>query len=174
MAELAEEVIPAARKKLLASPFFSPLIGTDVGVDIAGQGAFTDGWVFKSNDDTNGPYRSVENTGKAAVVISMRLPWGSPNRHNTAQFKQLEFTVYADQTRDTDNELSAKYDAEYRFYRVARAIAKEFHDAGNVDHWWPGSVYIGSCVLYNDARIEDVAGKDGLVTGTLSFALELD
>lgn len=167
-----EEIITSARQKLVTSVSLASLLGVDIGQDPPG-GAFSDGWVFLGHDDYNAPERDVQNTGKAAVVLSMRRPWGSPNLHNNQRFRRLNFTIVADMSRGVDNTLTYRKDAEYRLDRIATAIASEFHDAINDDHNWPNGVFIGSCLLYNDFVISDVLNQDGLISGDMDFALEL-
>lgn len=174
-----EDVLVAARRKLLASPGFSALIGTDVGRDSMEpgkySGAFEDGWVFRGVDVANKPERDPSATGTSTVSLAMRDAWGGPNDHNTARFRQLQFTILSDMARPTsDNGLIGARDAELRCDRVAKAIVDEFNDVGNQNHWWPNNTYVVSCLLYSDLIIRDVPDMDGLVRGEVRFALVLD
>jgi hypothetical protein len=173
-----EEVLIAARRKLLAASGFAALIGTDVGKDSLEpgkySGAFEDGWVFRGVDVANKPERDPSATGTSTVSIAMRDRWGGPNQHNTLRFPQLQFTILSDMARPTaDNGLIGQRDAELRCDRVASAIIKEFNDVGNMNHWWTSTTYIVSCLLYQDLIIRDVPDMDGLVRGELRFSLEL-
>jgi hypothetical protein len=173
-----EDVLIAARRKLLASPYFAPLIGTDVGRDSMEpdkySGAFEDGWVFRGVGVTNNPERDVSFTGTSAVSIAMRDRWGGPNNHNTLRFPQLQFTIFSDNSRnDGDNGLLTARDAELRCDRVGAAIYAEFHDALNLNHRWPNDVYMVSCLSYSDLIIRDVPTLDGLVRGEMRFALQV-
>lgn len=167
-----QNVLAAARQKLIASDYFSPLIGTDVGKDATGK-AFSDAWVFEGTDNASKPRRDPANTGTSAVVMSLRTPWSPPNISNTARFRLLQFCIYSDGTRGADKSLTGTLDASDRCDRIASAIIREFNDVGNVDHIWPNDTYIVSCVLYNDLNITDVDNQDGLKSGDLSFALTL-
>lgn len=168
-----EDVMIAARRKLIAAPDFAALIGTDVGIDAVG-GAYTDAWVFRSSDDTYSPDRNPRNTGTSAVVLGMSDDnWTAPNNYNTLRFPVLAFRVYSDSTRGSDPALMIQKDARDRCDRVATAIISTFNDVGNNDHTWPNGVDIVSCVLWNDLVITDIDLEDGLVVGDLSFALEL-
>ncbi len=165
------DLLIAVRRKLLAFPEFADLIGTDVGRDPIGQ-AFRDGWVFRSDNDDFRPDRNPRNSGTSTVTFGWRNPWTNPNAHNTARFPHLEFVVLSDQTRKTgDTTLTFKNDAAERCDRVATAIRNCFHDPANQSHAWPNDVFIVSCVLWNDVIIRDVPEQDGLVAGTMSFAL---
>lgn len=173
MAETSiNSILIAARRKLLASEFIVPLIGTDIGKDGPG-GAWDDGWVFRSQDANSSPIRDPANTGTSSIVMSLRDPWSSPNTHNTMAFRQLKFSVFSDQSRSVNEALTASRDAELRCDRVASAIIKEFNDVGNVNQFWPNDTFIPSCLLFHDLQIQDVPNQDGLVEGLLSFALEL-
>lgn len=173
-----EELLVAIRRKLLASDYFAPLIGTDVGTDsMEGSiysGAFNDGWVMPGVANENKPLRDPEATGTSTVTYHIRGPWTSPNQYNTLEFPMLVFTIFSDQSRiSTDNSLLHARDAELRCDRVARAIKDEFNDKANRDHNWPNGVYVGRCELFTDLVIRDVPGSDGLVEGDLRFSLQL-
>lgn len=168
-----KDVMSSARRKLIASPHFSPLINVDVGADEPGS-AFDDGWVFLGDGDSIAPYRHPANTGFASVSFNMRDPWREHNDYNTLDFRQLKFSILADLTRvEGKTNLTGTADAEFRCDRIATAIKDTFNDVGNADHHWPNNVYIISCLLYMDLYIDDVPKKDGLVEGTLSFKLEI-
>lgn len=166
-----EDLIVAARRKLLADSRFSSLIGTDVGRDGIG-GAYRDAWVFRSVDDNYTSERDVEGSGTSAVVISSDLNWTSPTRDKTLRFPQLRFDIWADCTRSaTDDSLPIAKDARYRADRVATVIREIFHDAGNRVHLWPNNVYVVSSVLWNDLNVGDVDTRPNIVHGDLSFAI---
>lgn len=173
-----DDILRAARRKLIASPYFSPLIGVDVGVDTMDpgrySGAFSDAWVFRGVGVPNSPERDPSGTGKATVSIGVRDRWGGANDHNTARFPVLQFVVIADMTRPTDdNGLIGARDAELRCDRVASAIRAEFHDAANQHHWWTDDVFINTCLCLTDLSIRDVENMDGLVRGDIRFKLEV-
>lgn len=168
-----EDVLTAARRKLLADLSFSDLLNVDVGKDPMGQ-LWDDGWVFRAYGKDHSPFRNPANTGLSSVTMHLNDKWGNPNPHNTLSFRLLSFEILADRTRNhTDPSLSTAYDAELRCDRVATAIKNVFNDVANRDHNWPNDVYIVSCVLYNDLEIDYVPNQDGLVEGTLSFAMHL-
>lgn len=167
------DVLTAARRKLLADADFDALLNVDVGKDPMGQ-LWDDGWVFRAYGPNHAPYRDPANTGFAAITMHLRDPWTSPNLHNTLSFRLLTFEILADRSRDRDDpSLSSAYDAEDRCDRVATAIKNVFNDVANADHSWPNDVYVVSCVLYNDLELVNVPNQDGLIEGTLRFALSL-
>lgn len=173
MSVTLKELLTSARNKLINAPSITPLLGADIGQDPVG-GAFSDGWIFLGHDDWEAPERDPANTGKAAVVLSVRNHWTSPNRHNTLRFPLLRVHILADMSRPNDVRLSAIKDAEDRCDRIAIAVSSVFHDVLNIDHVWPNDVFVISSVKYTDLAIVDVNNKDGLVSGDMSFALELD
>lgn len=166
-----EDVLIGARRKLLADTAFAALIGTDVGRDIGG--AYNDGWVFRSGDDVMTPDRNPRNTGTSSVVLSARDTWIGPNRNNTLRFPLLNVRILSDSTRGTDPTLLMAKDAEYRCGRVGTAIFNALNDVGNRSHVWPNGAWIVSCILWNDLKISDIPNEDGLVSGEMSFALEI-
>lgn len=178
MAVSMEQVLVAARRKLVASPHFSPLIGVDVGVDtldpLRYSGAFNDAWVFRGVGVPNNPERDPSGTGYSTVSIGVRDRWGGTNDHNTARFPVLQFTILADMSRPVgDNGLIGARDAEPRCDRIASAIYAEFHDAANQNHWWTTDTYINTCLCLSDLIVRDVPDMDGLVRGDIRFKLEV-
>lgn len=178
MAVSMDDLLTAARRKLIASPHFAPLIGVDVGQDSMDptrySGAFNDAWVFRGVGVPNSPERDPSGTSKATVSLGFRDRWGGTNDYNTARFPVLQFTILADLTRPaTDNGLIGARDAELRCDRIASAIYDEFHDAANQHHWWTSSVYVNTCLCYSDLIVRDVPDMDGLVRGEIRFKLEV-
>lgn len=178
MSQSYSDILVAVRRKLLASPHFSPLVGVDVGVDTIDltryDGAFNDAWVFRGVEDTSKPMRDPSATGMATVSFDLRQPWSVPNNHNTLRFRTLRFVILADQTRIVgDNSLIGTRDAEDRCDRIGKAITAEFNDPANRNHNWPNNVYVVRCDLFGDLIISDVPNLDGLVSGDLRFSLHL-
>lgn len=172
------DVLKSARRKLLRSPKFISLLGTDVGQDSMFPGVygggFNDAWLFYGIGETSAPERSPANTGTSAITMDLRTNWGTPNFYNTADFRILRFTIYSDLSRTSldSNGLIAARDAEDRCDRIAQAIKSEFDDVANETHWWD-DVYINNCSLYTALTIMDEPGEDGLVRGDIRFKLTL-
>lgn len=170
----------AARRKLLAYAPFAALIGTDVGTDTGMETIYpgtpyADGWVFQGVGDDGRPQRDPTSTGTSAVCLLVREGWTGMNMHNTARFPSLRALIFSDLTRAADdNGMIAKRDAENRCSEVARIVIDCFHDPANRDHWWPNNVYVSSCVLNGELNIRESPKGDGLVVGSLTFALSTD
>ena len=164
-------LLEAAYLRLLGSTEFQALIGEDVGLDDAEEDPWYSGWVFQGLSDTGEPYRQPEGSGMAAVVVSSRGGWASPNQTNTASFPLLQIFVFADCSRDENGNLSAR-DAESRVRRVAEVVDPLFHDAANRVHSW-GTFPVVSCLRHSELSIRDVPNGDGVVRGELTYEVVL-
>jgi len=165
-------VMAAARQRMIADPDFSALIGVDVGK--SDTGAWTDAWIFRNFNEDGSPLVNPAGSGMAAITMDMREPAFSVSQYHTLISRQLRFYIYTDPTRSTtDSTLIKTRDAEIRCSRIADAIRNIFNDVANRVHFWNATTYIISSVLYEDLHILDVPGQDGIVEGTISFALEL-
>lgn len=169
-----ESVLIAARRKLLASTGFTNLLNVDVGKDAMG-GIWDDAWLFRGYGPNHAPMRDPSNTGLASITMTIKRPLSTATtQYNTMAFRLLEFDILADMSRQqADPSLSKSYDADLRCDRIATVIKEVFNDVANDDHDWPNNTYIVSCVLYDDLYLTDIPNKDGLVEGTLSFAVSL-
>lgn len=165
----------AAVEKILASTAVQALIGTDIGQDATGEGPFTAGWVFRSHDNEMSPYRDVQATGKACIVVAERESWTSPNLYNTAQFPTLFIVIYADSARATNGTsiTPAQRDSRDRCQRVHQAVHPLFHDAANQDHNWPLGLRVISSVCQSELTMLDVINGDGKVQGVARYSISL-
>jgi hypothetical protein len=176
-----DELMSAARAKLIASPYVAPLIGVDIGQDSmfpnTYDDSFTDAWIFRGEGSLGVPVRNPRSLGVASVSLVQRNPFSFPNLHNTMRFRQLQVFIWTDMTRAGNSpDLYYEKDAEDRCDRIASAIIQELNDTANRDHWW-GNTFITSCTLGSDLTMDDVVGTsdaDNLIVGEIRFNLVLD
>jgi len=165
------EFLPSAYRYLMNDDPFTALIGTDVGMDSNATDAYNKGWVFQGLDGDGRPYRDPQGSGKAAVVLTSRDGWASPNMHNTATFPSLQVLIYADVSRSLQGSPTAR-DAEARCKRVYEKVDRVFHDPSNSTHGWDG-VRIVSCVRSSELSISDIPGSDLMVRGLVRYNVVL-
>jgi hypothetical protein len=168
---MRELLLSRAVRRIVADPAFTALVGTDIGRDPKVTDAWHGGWVFQGYADDGGLYRTVEGTGKAAVVLLGRDTWGGPNQHNTAEFPLLRIHVFADCSRNKDGSTAAR-DQDERCYRVWNVLRPLFHDAANHVEYWD-DLRIVSSVVQQDLSLMDVPSGDGLVRGSATVAVVL-
>lgn len=168
--DLTGDLVSSAITKLLAALNTWGLIGTVVGQDPAGK-AFPDGWVFAGFDDDGRPFRDVEGTGRAAIVIHDRNEWGV-NQHNTARFPLLMVIIFADSSRAADGTITFR-DGILRAKLVNKVVTETFHDAANEDHEWPGGLLVISCVKADGTDFTDVPNAEGVVRALTRFEVAL-
>jgi hypothetical protein len=165
-------LLEAAYLRIIGSAAFQALIGVDVGMDDVSTDPWYGGWVFQGLSDENAPYRQPEGSGMAAVVVSSRGGWASPNQTNTAHFPLLSVFIFGDCSRDANGNLSQR-DAEVRVRRVADVIDPLFHDPANRTHVW-GTFPIVSCLRHSELNLQDVPSGDGVVRGELTYEIVID
>jgi hypothetical protein len=167
------DLMTAAYRRLTSDPGFQALVGPDVGTDST-AGA----WVFQGLEENGVPFRDVESTGKAAVVLMVQDAWAAANKHNSAMFPQLVVLIYADLSRSADK-TPVRRDARARCERIFRVVDQVFHDSANQSHWWPSEgapdrLYIHSCLRQGGwVSITDVPLGDGVVRGTVAYEVSL-
>jgi hypothetical protein len=164
--DLSGDLVAAAVSKLTDALSAKGYLGNLVGRDASG-GAFSTGWVFAGFDDDGRPFRDVEGTGKAAIVMHDRNEW-AVNPHNTARFPVLMVVVYADSSRNPDGTMQYR-DGMIRARMVNNVVNRTFHDAANVDHEWPLGVTVVSCVKADGTSFTDVPTAEGVVRALTRF-----
>ena len=164
---MATQMVKAAWRYLRASGVPAALVaGGLLGVDQT----FPDGWVF-SGDLTGDPYRSVEGTGKCAVVLYTYDAWSAAGAMHTLRYPRLQIAVYADDTRDQLGN-PVEHDAELRCEAVHWAIHPLFHDAANRVHAFDDLRVISS-VQGSALSVMAIPNGDGAVRGVAAYDITL-
>jgi len=147
------------------------LKGVNAVTSLLGSSAEWDTWIWRWR-----PYVSIEGTGSAGIVLSIRGGWTSPNQHNTAQFPRLQVEVYADVDRDPSlNPLSRT--AEEKALAICQVVDAVFHiPQGGVLMWGNGDAndlrIVGSLRL-TEPDVVEVPEGDGMVRATVSYGVNL-
>jgi hypothetical protein len=119
-------LVTSAFRYLMASEQAFRLVQYGViGADPPG-GAFANGWIF-SGDLTGDPYRTVEGTGKCAVVL---YTYDASQMH-TMRYPRLHMAIYADASRTPGTLSPTTHDAQAKAEQVFTALNPLFHDPAN-------------------------------------------
>jgi hypothetical protein len=140
----------------------------------AGVGTDTDWgiWVFAWRIEEIG---AITGTNRCAVLLSSVRSWGSPNRHNTARFPQLQVEIYADLTRDAVNAPDQRI-PQRRAEDVWKVIDPVFHRPGRRGQQLgsgDGTLFVVSTLRGSEPRIEDIPESDGSVRLTVDYNVEM-
>lgn len=163
------QLVYAATDFLLNQPSVTSLVGeNDIGF-----------WIF-----ANTPYATIENTGKAMVVLTVTNGWGA-NEHNTARFPTLNVDIWADPTRHPDRSV-AEQDADVKVEEVYKAIDKFFHLVnaslpGGASVMWGTpeqiatrtGVRINSSSRVNEPEISPALNDDGALIARIRYNVSI-
>lgn len=133
---------------------------------------FASGWVFAGDPDGN-PYRSVDGTGKAAVVLYSSGEWTLASQYRSTQYPRLYVAVYADHTRDPDTGAPLHHDAKNKVKAIRDLIHPLFHDPANQIHAF-GPMRVHSTLQGGPWSVLPVPDKDGLLRGECAYNLHID
>lgn len=138
-------------------------------------GSFTDAtpWIFQDNI-----YQIVKGTSKAGLSIATRGGWQPPNLSHTTQFPRLWVGVYSDPSRDAEGNVS-RQDATANARAVLAAVALKLHKpdqspwltVDQMDYIWCGGQRVLKSLKLTEPDYLNVAEGDGLILGSLTFAL---
>jgi hypothetical protein len=173
------DMVTSAFQKLSAYPAFQQLvldglIGTDADDTAPDEEKIAKAWLFQSLDDQERPFRDPEGSGQCVILLSQHKSWSGPNRHNTAQFPQLNVLIYADSTRDADG-APITQDARRKAKHVAKRINPCFHRPGNDDHLWPGDYWVHASYQSMQLQLTDVPNTQAYtVRGEMTYEITTD
>lgn len=161
---MAIDVVAATRKYLAQQAAVSATLGSDSVWDL---------WLFQDKLLTR-----VESSGKIACVLKQKGSWTAPNTHNTARFPRLITEFYADPDRDSKNNVVTPLSAKDRILTAHEVIDSYLHNVSGKAQWWPSLGAPGACRVFASARQGeldwfDVPDGDGVLQGTVSYALSL-
>lgn len=154
-------LVTAARRYLVADTTLANALGSGQGFNV---------WVFQWR-----PYVTIEGSGEAAVVLSARGGWTSPNMHNTMAFPRLQVEVWADLQRDANGN-PAQRTAEDLCQDVGEQLDRLLHLPDGQLHVWGdsnGSIRVLRSMKLGEIDIVDVPEGDGMCRGTLNYGVVL-
>lgn len=139
--------LTTAARRILAE--YTPL------TSLLGASDSWDTWIFRWR-----PYVTLKASGSAAIVLSERGGWATPNRHNTARFPRLQVEVYVDVPREEGSPVSRI--AEERALEICRAVDEVLHVPDGAAMDWADLRVIGS-TRQSEPQVDLVPDADGLV-----------
>ena len=160
--------MPALARAVVNYLLQQPSVVSTVGMDSQGP------WIF-----ANQPDATIENTGKAMIVVTVDGGWGS-NGHNTANFPTIIVDVWADPTRNTDLSVRTK-DADLKAELTYKALDKFLHVVnphvnGQFIYWGTASqiatktgVRIISSSRNNEPSYRPAINDEGAVVATVTY-----
>lgn len=155
------DMILAARRHLSAVTELTDLLGPGS----VGDQSY-DTWIFRHRLPV-----SIENTGMRALLLKQGPAWSSKNNHNTLGIPRLVCEVYSDPPRGMTQPGPQTIDAHSAALAIFAILSRTLHrmDAG---FYWD-DLRIVTCKQLGEPSLEDVLESDGLVYGTLDFAVSV-
>lgn len=151
-----EDLTTAARRVLADHEPLTSLLGSSDSWDT---------WIFRWR-----PYVTLKASGAAAIVLSERGGWATPNRHNTARFPRLQVEVYVDLPREEGTPVSRV--AEERALEICRALDEVLHVPDGRTMEWGGLRVLGS-TRQQEPQMDAVPDADGLVRVLVYYEVNL-
>lgn len=121
----------------------------------------------------------IESSGKVACVLKQKGSWASSNTHNTARFPRLITEFWADPDRDSKHNVVTPLSGKDKIRAAHEVIDSFLNNMSGQAQWWPSFGGAGACRIVASKRVEgdldwfEVPDGDGVVTGTISYAISL-
>lgn len=138
-------------------------------------GSFSDGkpWIFQDNF-----YAVVKGLSKVGLTVETRGGWQAGLISSTMGVPRLYVAAYSDPSRDSKGQVS-KQDARAKAMEVLVAVAKKLHKPDQTawrtlddsDYVWCGGLRVLKSIKLTEPDFAPVAEGDGMVMGSLTFAL---
>lgn len=115
--------------------------------------------------------KTLEGSGKVAVVLNVEGGWDAPNRHNNMSFPRLRVDIWADPDRNSAHSMVID-NAEDKAREAFRAIDKYLHRPQGVESPW-GTLRVLTSHRLGEIEFSAVTDGDGVQMGRVFYGLTL-
>lgn len=159
---MTDDLVIAVRRELANHTPLTDLLGSGDGFET---------WIFPGNGTDAAPYKIIEGTQQACLVIQTPGGWTSRNRYNSASFPRLWVDCYIDPVRDTLNQKVAPY-LRSRFLPIWNEVDTVLNYPQGGEISWNG-MRIVSSVRDEEWKARPYRETDGTHMSTATFNISL-